>query len=95
MKNELVEPIGCKSMNSVMEKKCFNLLTSNFRFWILDFGLKEIVGSCPTPRGWNKSKISNRKSPSPVPLWAGSIQNRKSLHPKSVDPSACSEPYTQ
>jgi len=43
-----------------------------------DFGLKEIVGSCPTPRGWNKSKISNRKSPSPVPLWAGSIQNRKS-----------------
>jgi hypothetical protein len=35
-------------------------------------------GSSPAMLGRNKSKIDNLKSPSPVPLWTGSIQNRKS-----------------
>ncbi len=47
---------------------------------ILDFGLKEFLGSCPSPCGRSQSKIVNAKlkSSSPVPLWAGSIQNRQS-----------------
>jgi hypothetical protein len=37
--------------------------------------------------GRNKSKIDNLKSPSPVPLWTGSIQNRKSKIQNRLTPT--------
>ncbi|MCA1991525.1 MAG: family 10 glycosylhydrolase [Coleofasciculus sp. S288] len=79
------EQFVVRSHSRANRQRC---LSTNFGFWILDFGLKERFGSCLDSEGRNKSKILatlrpptanvNLKSPSPVPSVSGSIQNRQS-----------------
>jgi hypothetical protein len=57
-----------------MVKKLLTVPILDFGFWKMEL----FFGSSPAMLGRNKSKIDNLKSPSPVPLWMGSIQNRKS-----------------